>query len=266
MRIAILSLCCVLLAGSMGQDQVDERKPTTELGITITPAQLDDAIQETQDFWGPVKKYIGSEDFAAAEPETRRQTVAFLKRVHDELYARLFERDEATAQDLLDFVGMRLRKFTLYRQLRDAIADDAAFVGLWERWERAQRDIHSLPEADRPQRIKATLALLPDDMTAAGIAAEKIERAMKLWDLQAQCMALTAKTEAGKTMLGFDRDAKKLEPPLGELVRSISAVADWAQIEKTGEQPLTKADFIRAWDELAQLKSHGRTAAKPVTK
>jgi len=265
MRISTISLCCVLLAATVRQ-ALDDRQPTTEWGITITPTQLDDAIQETQDFWGPVKKYINGDDFAAAGPETRQQAVAFLKRVHDELYERLFERDEATAQDLLDFVALRLRKFTLYRQLRETIADDAVFVGLWERWERAQRDIHSLPEADRAPRVKATLALLPDDMTAAGLSPEKIERAMKTWDFQAQCTARMAKTEAGKVMLGFDREIKKAEPPLGDLLRAISAAADWAQITKTGEKSLTKADFIKASDELGQIKSHGRTALKPATR
>ena len=265
MRICTISLCCVLVATTVAPAQ-DDRQPTTEWGITITPDQLDDAIQETQDFWGPVKKHIASGDFAAATPETRQQAVAFLKRVHDELYQRLFERDEATAQDLLDYVGLRLRKFVLYRQLRETMGDDAAFVGLWERWERAQRDIHSLPEADRAPRVKATLALLPDDMSAAGMSAEKIDQAMKIWEFQAQCMSRMAKNEAGKTMLAFDRETKKAEPQLGELVRAISAASDWTLITKNGKKSVTKADFIKAWEELAQLKSRGRTASKPVTR
>jgi hypothetical protein len=79
-------------------------------------------------------------------------------------------------------------------------------------------------------------------------------------------MARMAKNDAGKTMLAFDRETKKVEPPLGDLVRAISTAADWSLITKTGEKSITKADFIKSWDDLAQLKSRGRTASKPVVR
>jgi hypothetical protein len=258
-----LVVAALVAATTVVAQDDDVPPPTTELGITITFEQLTAAIQEQQDFWGPVKKHIAGDNFPGYEVAARQQAVAFLKQVHDELYERLFERDEGAALDMYDYLGMRLRKIEIYRRLRTAIGDDAAFVAIMDRWERAQRDIHALPEAERDARVQATLELLPGEMQSVGLSAEKTATAIKLWEMQAQCMKRMAHTKAGKAMLGFDREMRKAEPPLSDLLRSIANATDWALIGKQSDASIAKADFIRAWDELNQLKAKTRTAAKP---
>jgi hypothetical protein len=249
-----------LATGAVAQDQI---KTTTEFGVTITPENITDAIQEQQDFWGPVRHYIGTAAFDG-DPAIKADAVAFLKTVHGELQSRLFERDEATAQDLLEYLTMRLRKFALYRQLRGVINDDAAMVALVERWEKAHREINALAIAERPARVQAILALMPDEMAAFGISAEAVKQATPIWDLHAQCIARMSQTEAGKMMIDYERQAKQLDRRVGELVRLIAMAADWALVVKSGNEGIGRTNFEKAWKDLADLRAKALTAAKPV--
>lgn len=263
MRISIL-LACVTVFGlatvATAQDQI---KTTTEFGVTITPENITDAIQEQQDFWGPVRHHIGTSAFDG-DATIKTQAVEFLKVVHGELQSRLFERDEATAEDLLNYLTTRLRKFAVYRQLRSTIKNDTALAALVERWEKAHRDINGLAAEERPARVKAILILMPDEMAAFGLEKDSIQQSMQLWDLHAQCIAKMAQTSAGKMMIEYEHQAKQLDRQVGDLVRLIATAADWALITKSGAESITRADFEKAWKELTDLRAKALTAAKPV--
>lgn len=242
-----------------------EAETTTEFGITITTDEIAKAIEETQEFWGPVRKHIGGNDFAAADAAARKKAVEFLKTVHNELHYRLMEADEATATDLVVYLTARLRKFEIYRKLRGAIADDAALVVLVERWEHASRDLNALPEKDRPAQLQALVASMPEEMQAAGISAEKIAAAQELWTIQAACLVKMTQTLAGKKMIEFEAEAKNSEKAVADLIRSVALAADWALIVKEQDQAYTKGSFVKAWDEIASMKAKRRTVSKPGT-
>jgi hypothetical protein len=266
MRFAILTSClCSALAFCTAAVAQDGLETTTELGITITPTDITDAIQQTQDFWGPVQKYISGSDFKAADPAICKKASSFFDKVHEGLYKRIFEGDEASARDLLDFLTARLRKYELYRRLRKQINNDAAMVALLERWERAHRDIHALAEDQRPARVQAILALMPEEMAALGLSAETVTSSMATWDLQAKCMARMDGTEAGKMMIGFEHEARQLDRPIGELVRTIACAADWTLIVSKPNQKIGRADFEKSWKDLAELRDKRLTVSKPVS-
>lgn len=261
MRYTLLAIAFTsALLQSAGAQQVND---TTLFGVTITQDQIAQAIEETQEFWPGVKKHIVSDQFPVADLATRQKTVDFLKTVHDDLHDRLFEADEATATDLVDYLTLRLCKFELYRKLRPVIGDDAVFVRLIDRWERAHRDVNALPAAERAARHAAVLAMMPDEMAASGLTAEQSAKAMELWRLQSECMARMTATDVGQKMLEFEREAKKADRALSELIRNVAFAADWALIVKDDAGAYGCPQFIAAWDDVASLKAKQRTVAKP---
>ncbi|HEX3658324.1 MAG TPA: hypothetical protein VHV55_21220 [Pirellulales bacterium] len=252
----VLSVC--MLATSQAQ----ELTTTTEFGITITPDNITDAIQETQDFWTPVLRYIASDDFAVADANMRKQVVGFFNRLHEALFKQLFEGDDANARDLLDYLCLRMRKMELYRQLRSTLKNDKALVAMMDRWERSYREIHLLAADQRPDRVKAMLALVPEQMQSLGISAEVSEKALKIWALQSECMTRMYKTDAGAIIGKFEKEARQMDRPVGELLRKIASSADWAMITKPEGKSASRPEFEKAWKALAELREQ-QLAATP---
>lgn len=239
----------------------EELQPTTEWGITITPEQLYDAIQETSDFWPPVRAHLTSEGFSGGDEASRRYAADFIARVNSHFHDRLFGDDEQAALDLFDYLAARLRQFELYRQLRGQINDDALLVDLKAEWERDLRDAHGVPEAARAQRLVELVAEQKRDMTAAGLAPEVIDEAGGTWDRVAQATLRMHSTAAGQAMIRFEKEAKQARLDDAQLIRSVVAAHDWAQITKPAGAMLQRADFQRAWLELDQLENR-RTAQR----
>jgi hypothetical protein len=69
-------------------------------------------------------------------------------------------------------------------------------------------------------------------------------------------------TVAGKMMLGFESDARKLPTATSDLLRRVSDAADWALIVRADGAEYGRASFLQAWTDLAKLQQ-ARTAAKP---
>jgi hypothetical protein len=253
-----------LLAATTSIARAQDFATTTEFGVKITSENILDAIQEAQDFWAPVLEYLGSEQFAVADPAMRKQTIEFFTRLHEALYKQLFEGDEASARDLLDYLCTRLRKIVLYQQLRTAMNDDAALVTMMERWERGYREVSSLPAEERAVRVQGLLDMMPREMETLGLSAEARDKAMPLWKLQAQCMARMYVTRAGAIFAKFEQEARGFDRPVGELLRNIATAADWAMITKEGKNA-SRADFERAWKSLAELRTKRLAHVAPAT-
>jgi hypothetical protein len=264
MRFRLLPVVCcfgLMLAGTARSQDL----PTThDHGITITPDHLAAAIQESQDFWGPVRKHLLSEECTLGEPELRKEAVAFLKSIHDGLHNRLFQQTEAEAMDLVRYLGHRLRMFEVYRRLRTEIGDDAALYALIEQWEKEYRDIHELPVAERSAKVEALLASMPTAMRQHSISDAKIAAAQPLWKMQSEVLALMAATDAGRMMHDFEKQAKHLSPQVGGTLLSISTAADWVLIVREPEQSIGRLDFLKSFAVLAELRAK-RTAAGGTT-
>lgn len=253
-----------LLISLLGSAQAQELQTTTEFGITITPDNITDAIQETQEFWAPVLRYIASDDFAVADAQVRKQVIGFFNRLHEALYKQLFEGDDANARDLLDYLCLRLRKMELYRQLRSAVDNDKAMVAMMDRWERTHREIQLLPADERPKHVKTLVDSMPEQMLGLGLSASTSEKAQKLWELQSQCMARMYKTDAGAIIGKFEKEARKLDRPVGELLRQIASAADWAMITRPAGTTASRSEFEKAWKRLAELRQQ-ELAATPTS-
>jgi hypothetical protein len=270
MRRVLLSVIVCLVAGGIVDRvpaaDVDALKTTTEFGITLSPDDLTDAIEETQQFWEPVHQYIGGADFDAGDPAVRKDARDFFNTVQEGLYHQLFERDEAAAQDLVDYLGLRVRKYMIYRQLRSAIGDDAAMALLVERWERANRDINALAPALRPERAAALLAMIDEEMKTIGVSTERRTAAMKIWTVQSQCVARMNGTQTGEVMIGFERKARELPRPVGEFLREVMTAADWAMICKSKRTSIGLAEFKQAWTDMKELHAQRLTSTKPTVR
>ncbi|HEY5313106.1 MAG TPA: hypothetical protein VIK18_11330 [Pirellulales bacterium] len=256
------SAALVLLACMLATGRAQELTTTTEFGITITPDNITDAIQETQEFWTPVLRHIASDDFAVADADMRKQVVGFFNRLHEALFKQLFEGDDTDARDLLDYLCLRMRKMELYRQLRSTLNNDKALVAMMDRWERNHREIHLLPADQRADRVKAMLALMPEQMQSLGISADVSEKAFRLWTLQSQCMSRMYKTKAGAIIGNFEKEARRMDRPVGELLRKIASSADWAMISKSAGKSASRPEFEKAWKQLAELRQQ-QLAATP---
>ncbi len=253
--------CCLLLASETGA-QAQDLPTTHDHGITITPEDLTDAIQETQDFWGPVRKHLLGDECAICDVTQRHEAVAFLKKIHDGLHHRLFEMTETEAVDLIDYLGHRLRMFEVYRRLRTAIGDDARLASLVDTWEHEFRHIHADSVNDRATKIDALLARMNEDMQAAGLAEAKIAEAAQLWRIQALVVEQMAATGAGRMMIAFENEAKQLPLPVGDTLLRISQAADWVLITREKKAVVGRDEFLKAFASLDDFRAR-RTAAAP---
>lgn len=247
-----LALLFTLCGAASGQDL----PTTTEHGITIGPDELVAAIQESQDFWGPVRTYLVSPDCTSMTQVEREQAVAFLKRIHEGLQQRLFDRTEADAVDLVNYLSHRLRMFEVYRGLRTAIADDALTVGMIQEWEGAFREIHTHPVDQRAAKIASLVTHMEGRMKAAGLDDAKVAAAQKLWVVQADVVEKMATTGAGQMMVDFEiLGGKELTIPVGQFLLDVSSAADWVTITRETGATIGREHFVKAFGELAELRT-----------
>lgn len=263
-RLSRFVVGCCLLFGTVAGAQAQDLPTTHDHGITITPEQLTDAIQETQDFWGPVRKHLLSEECSIGEAAARQEATAFLKKIHDGLHHRLFEMTEAEAVDLIDYLGHRLRMFEVYRRLRTTIGDDARLASFIETWEHEFRHIHADGVVDRAGKIEALLARMNDEMKVGGIDDAKVIEAAKLWKTQSQVVEQMAATGAGRMMIGFENEAKQLPVPVGEALLKISQAADWVLITRQEKVAVGRDEFLKAFTTLDDFRGRRATASTPV--
>jgi len=262
-RIAIPAMVLALL-GAVAQpaSAQDDLQPTTELGVTVTPDHIYDAIQETTDFWPPVRAYVGGERFQVATPASREATAAFLKQAHSFLHDQLFEKDEATAMDLIDYLSWRIRKFVFLRQVREVLDDDSLLTVLKDDWEQLVRDANELST----ERQAAAHAAIPKEMSrrmlVAGIARPQAEKVVELWRHIAVCGEHMDATETGQGMLKFEQQAKSFDRTTATLIRDVVSASEWALIVKPKGTLAQHGDFRPAWDSLQKLRA-AHTAATP---
>ncbi|MBL9090968.1 MAG: hypothetical protein JNL96_07070 [Planctomycetaceae bacterium] len=257
-----LALALTLCGSARAQDL-----PTTnDFGITIGPDQLMAAIQESQDFWGPVRIHLTAPECSLGDPTDRAVALKFLKGVHDGLHERLFDKTEADAMDLIDYLGHRLRMFEVFRRIRTTIGDDALTAGLIQVWETEYRAIHQMPKADRGPRVAALLTNIEQQMKQGRLAEAKIAEAATLWKTQSEVVAKMAGTGAGQMMIDFEKlGTDTLTIPEGNLLLGISGAADWVLITRDPAAPIGRDEFLKAYGDLQDLRNKYATAAKETT-
>lgn len=256
LRSLALSLVAVLGIASASFGQAAS---STEYGVTITQDEIISAIQESQEFWAGVRRHMTSDKFAVADPKLRATAAKFLKDVDAKLAERLFSNDPKVAQDLLDFLAGRLRKFHMYRKIRDIVGDDALVCRVKEHWEMGHRGVCLKPEAERAAACKQLLAETESMLTAAHLDPAKVQKTMTVWHDLCHNMDKLHNTGVGGMMQDCETVVRTGDPKLKELLAGVVRAADWALIVKT-DKPVKTADFIVAWESC--LKFDQQQAAK----
>lgn len=260
MRCSLWSVVCFALM--LGTAQAQDLPTTHDNGITVTPDILAETIQESTDFWGPVRRYLTSEECTVGDPEHRAEAVAFLKVVHDELHHRLFQQTEVEAMDLIKFLGHRIRLFEVYRRIRAEIADDVALLALVEHWEKSLRvDVQSQPKAEQAAKLDLLVASMDDVARKHGVTDAKIAAAAKHWKMQGQIAQQIAATDAGQFMAATNQLGNKLDTRVGEVLLHISTAADWVLITREQAQPIGRVDFLKSYAALAEIRAKLTAAA-----
>lgn len=265
MKNRLVLFVAILAFGSAGPLAADEEilATTTEFGITITPTQIYDAIQQSQDFWTPVRHHIASERFAEGEPAVRRQAADFIAKVNNRLADRLFSDDEAAAVDLIDYITTRLRLIAVYRQLRSTIGNDELVLSVKCHWDQELRDLCALAPDRQAARILDSNVEMNRLFAQAGLSEDKVARCVELWQTAAQVTLRLNQTAAGQMMVEFQREVEALDPPLATLIYDVVVTADWAEITRPDGTMLNRAHFERAWVEVKKQRSQ-RIARLPV--
>ncbi|MGD9648862.1 MAG: hypothetical protein AB7U73_24330, partial [Pirellulales bacterium] len=191
-----------------------------------------------------------SDKFPAGDETSRQEAVVIISKVRSHLHELLFGRDDAAAEDLLNYVGWSVRRARFYRELRDVVGDPAAMVRLRDTWQLAYR-VHIGP--DKPYCVDPLQAAVRPQLEALELSPEKEARAFELFGLIGACAAKMEATEAGQLIRQIDRDLG--DTPTGELVRAIVAAVDWASIIKPADGAVRKQHFLAAWEELHALPS-----------
>jgi hypothetical protein len=258
--VAVVS-CFLFAASARAQDL-----PTThDHGITITPDHLTAAIQESQDFWGPVRKYLAAADCTLGDASPRAEATAFLKQIHDGLHGRLFGDSEADAMDLVLFLGHRLRGYEVYRRLHVTLADEAAMLAVLETSQRVFREINRAPAEEQPAQRTELAEKLVAELRTRGTPAEKLAEAEKLVKTLIEVNRQMSSTGAGQMLVGFEAKAKQLDQQVAALLREITIAADWVQIVRTEGVEIGRADFVKAVADLKHLRGNQTAAAEGAT-
>jgi hypothetical protein len=255
-------LVCCWLAGAARLAADEPLQTTTEFGITVTADELAAAIQEMEDFWGSMHAYLSGKDFTQGDESSRRQTLKFFNSVQEGFYKKLFDGGDEHVVDLVDYLSLRLRKFAMYRRLRETVDNDAVLAELVEHWERSHRDCNALPADEQAERLAKLLEQMNHEMQRLGVPDERRAEASAVWSLQADCFARMNGTEAGKMMIGFEHQARELDRPSAELIRQVANAIDWATITKPESASLTVARFKTAQGDLARMRN-ARVSSKP---
>jgi len=249
MPIRLLSVALALVALLWGSNARAQVLPTTtEFGITVTQEQIINAISESQDFWPGVRKHIISEKFPVADASVRAEAAKILKEVDGRLAQLLFSNNQQQAQDLVEFIANRLRKFNMYRDLRTLLGDDSVTCRLKDRFEYGHRQVCQLPEEKRAAANVQLLADIKGELTAARVTDETAAKAMEKFEKLGQTLDRMHRSAPGAMMQEFENQLRAGDPKLRVLMLSIVRAADWAQITQVENKSLKSADFVVAWE------------------
>lgn len=234
---------------------------TTEYGITITPDQLMNAIAESQGFWPGVRKHIVSDQFAVADPAVRQEAVKFLKRVDSRLADMLFGGDVEQGQALMKYLGARIRKFQMYRELRATVNNDPLMCDLKNKWEVGVREIYKLDADKQEAATQQLLAKIRAGLVAGEVPADAVDRAMAKWSLLDKVMHGMRFSPVGDVMDEIEQEALHSDVAVRNLLASILRAVEWAMVTCPSNRTLKSADFLAAWECCLKFDQQRTTAS-----
>jgi len=237
---------------------------TTEFDITITPDQIVSAIHEAQEFYPVVRQHIVSERFAVAETDVRKFAASFLKKVDDSICQKVFQAKQSEVQDLLDFLTARMRKYTVLRQLRPLVNNDPIFSRLIDDWEMERRRINFLPESEQAIAQVALREQIRGELTGINLSPGKVDEIMTNCDRLDQSLSKVYRTSLGQVIMGYEKQARDVDPKTRDFLRRVVRAADWAMIVRPDNQIPRVTNFVTAWESCTRFEQ-AAAAALPTT-
>lgn len=220
-------------------------KTTTELGVTITPDDLFDALDESCAFWPAVRKHLKGNDFKVADADVRATAERNIAVMQDRLHRRLMEGDDAAGSDVLQFAIWSLRKTRLYQELRATLGDPQLVQQLREAWSANCRN--QLTEGAAPSAEELVAPMLSEIKTR-GVPADRAAKTADLLGKIAVCTLRVRATDTSRMIREYDQSLG--DTPAAMLTRDVVFAADWAGVIKPQGARLKKEHFLRAWEEL----------------
>lgn len=239
----LAALSLGLLGGSARALDQEPIQPSTELGVTVTPDDIFNSLEETLSFWPAVRRHITSGELKGTETAHCLEADACIGVVQDQLHDRLMGADQQEAMDVIHYLTWNIRRTHFFRELRQTVGDKhavrlraAVYAPIWEAEDTATPDRAVLTSAAEPA------------LKELGLAIDKEARARELLESIATCLVAMEATEAGRLIRSAE--FALTGQPCAETARRIVSAADWASVIKETDTPTRREHFIAAWEEL----------------
>ncbi|MEK6238958.1 MAG: hypothetical protein N2C14_29945, partial [Planctomycetales bacterium] len=162
--------------------------------------------------------------------------------------------NDAEADDLLAFLGARLRKYRLMGQIRKVVNRDAEFWPLFDEWERRRMDINNTPPQDQAAKAKRLLADVKKKMTNGRMSPASVDQVMDLWERLARNRDRMTATGAGQLIIGFENQVRAGDLETRNLLRAVVRAADWTIVTKKENTTLSVGAFRKGWSQCVAYK------------
>jgi hypothetical protein len=229
---------------------------TTELGITVTQAEILEAFESCSAFWPAVCRHIEKRgDDMGSEP-VRSAAVSIIRQTQLELHKHFFESDEQTAQDVVKYTAWAVRRTALYQQAEGLAGNRATILRLREEWNEAYDGSTPQPlDVLEAQLLQAT----NDVLASADLDPAKAEGIRVCARQLAACINQMQATGTAEILRRAELKTKNEQTR--SLLRDIVEAADWACMSYSGKRLVGVTEFKAAWAELAESREPGQTTA-----
>lgn len=238
---AVLGL--VALAARNSEAQIET---TTQFGVTVSPEDIWTAADESRLFWAHIRKTVGSDEFLVGHDELRGQALAALRATDRLLVERAL--NDNHLPDVIEFLSTRIRRYTIYRQLRRTLNNDPVCCRMIDTWEAGRWHISSLPPEERAEASKKQLEEFRQTMLTKEVPANRQSEVMELWQRQADCQDHMLSLETCQGLIDLQSRLAAHDPALRNVLRRVSLAADWALITRPARSPCPRCEeFLNAW-------------------
>jgi hypothetical protein len=256
--VAIAALSAIAVSSFVRSSHAGETNEwtTTELGITVTQAEILDAFEGCSEFWPAVCRHIEKRAVDMGTEASRSSAVDIIRKTQLELHKQFFETDETSAKDVICYTAWGLRRAAIYRQVADLVDDRRTLLRVRKAWQ----DV--CDEAlDQPLNVLEEQMLRGTDDAVAGLALEpaKAEQVRQCARQHAACVAQMSATNTAEILRRAERQTNNEQTR--NLLRDIVEAADWACIAHADKGSIGVTQFKAAWEELAQNREPAQATA-----
>lgn len=229
---------------------------TTELGITVTQAEILDAFEGCSEFWPAVCRHVEKRADDMGSESSRSAAVAIIRQTRLELHKQFFETDETSAKDVIRYTAWGLRRAAIYRQVADLVDDRPTLLRVRKAWQDVCDE-----SLDQPLNVLEDQMLRGTEDVLANVPLEpaKAEQLHQCARQLAACVSQMSATNTAEILRRADRQTSNEQTR--NLLHDIVEAADWACIAHADKGSIGLTQFKAAWEELAQYREPAQATA-----